>query len=36
MLVMFAAGVASLLWMAALTALMIHEKTRPAEPERCP
>ncbi len=30
MLVMFAAGVASLLWMAALTALMIHEKTRPA------
>jgi predicted metal-binding membrane protein len=29
MLVMFAAGVASLLWMAALTALMIHEKTRP-------
>jgi predicted metal-binding membrane protein len=27
---MFAAGVASLLWMAALTALMIHEKTRPA------
>jgi predicted metal-binding membrane protein len=30
MLVMFATGVASLLWMAALTALMIHEKTRPA------
>jgi predicted metal-binding membrane protein len=29
MLVMFAAGVASLIWMAALTALMIHEKTRP-------
>jgi predicted metal-binding membrane protein len=29
MLVMFAAGMASLLWMAALTALMIHEKTRP-------
>jgi len=30
MLVMFAAGVASLVWMAVLTALMIHEKTRPA------
>ena len=30
MLVMFAAGVASLLWMAALTALMIYEKTRPS------
>ena len=30
MLVMFAAGLASLLWMAALTALMIHEKTRPS------
>ena len=29
-LVMFAAGLASLLWMAALTALMIHEKTRPS------
>jgi predicted metal-binding membrane protein len=29
MLVMFAAGVASLLWMALLTAVMIHEKTRP-------
>ncbi|MBN1527792.1 MAG: DUF2182 domain-containing protein [Thermoleophilaceae bacterium] len=29
MLVMFAAGVASLIWMAALTALMVHEKTRP-------
>jgi predicted metal-binding membrane protein len=29
MLVMFAAGITSLLWMAALTALMIHEKTRP-------
>ena len=29
MLVMFAAGVASLLWMALLTALMVHEKTRP-------
>jgi predicted metal-binding membrane protein len=27
MLVMFAAGVASLLWMAALTALMVYEKT---------
>ena len=30
MLVMFAAGVASLVWMALLTALMVHEKTRPA------
>ena len=30
MLVMFAAGVASLIWMALLTAVMIHEKTRPA------
>jgi predicted metal-binding membrane protein len=29
MLVLFAAGMTSLLWMAALTALMIHEKTRP-------
>jgi predicted metal-binding membrane protein len=29
MLVMFAAGVASLLWMALLTAVMVHEKTRP-------
>ena len=36
MLVMFAAGVASLLWMAALTALMIHEKTRPAEARAVP
>ena len=30
MLVMFSAGVASLVWMALLTALMVHEKTRPA------
>ena len=30
MLVMFAAGLASLVWMALLTALMVHEKTRPA------
>jgi predicted metal-binding membrane protein len=30
MLVMFAAGVASLVWMARLTTLMVHEKTRPA------
>jgi predicted metal-binding membrane protein len=30
MLVMFAAGVASLVWMALLTALMVHEKTQPA------
>jgi predicted metal-binding membrane protein len=29
MLVMFALGVASLVWMAAFTALMVHEKTRP-------
>jgi predicted metal-binding membrane protein len=29
MLVMFAAGVANLMWMAVLTALMIHEKTGP-------
>jgi predicted metal-binding membrane protein len=29
MLVMFAVGVASLIWMALLTAVMIHEKTRP-------
>jgi predicted metal-binding membrane protein len=29
MLVMFAAGTVSLIWMAALTALMVHEKTRP-------
>jgi predicted metal-binding membrane protein len=30
MLVMFSAGVASLLWMALITGLMVHEKTRPA------
>jgi predicted metal-binding membrane protein len=30
MLVMFAAGVANLLWMALLTMLTIHEKTRPS------
>jgi predicted metal-binding membrane protein len=30
MLVMFAAGVASLVWMALLTVVMVHEKTRPA------
>ena len=30
MLVMFAVGVASLVWMAALTALMVYEKTRPS------
>jgi predicted metal-binding membrane protein len=29
MLVMFSVGVASLVWMALLTALMVHEKTRP-------
>ena len=30
MLVMFSAGVASLVWMALLTAVMVHEKIRPA------
>jgi predicted metal-binding membrane protein len=30
MLVMFAVGTASLIWMALLTALMVHEKTRPS------
>ena len=30
MLVMFALGVASLIWMALVTALMVHEKTRSA------
>jgi predicted metal-binding membrane protein len=30
MLLMFALGVSSLIWMALLTALMVHEKTRPA------
>jgi predicted metal-binding membrane protein len=30
MLVMFAVGAASLVWMAVLTALMVHEKTRPS------
>jgi predicted metal-binding membrane protein len=30
MLVMFAVGVANLVWMAGLTALMVHEKTRPS------
>jgi predicted metal-binding membrane protein len=30
MLVMFAVGVASLVWMALLTLLMVHEKTRPS------
>ena len=29
MLVMFVAGVASLLWIAALTALMVYEQTGP-------
>jgi predicted metal-binding membrane protein len=36
MLVMFAAGVASLIWMALLTAVMIHEKTRPAGAKAVP
>jgi len=30
MLVMFALGAANLIWMALLTALMVHEKTRPS------
>ncbi len=36
MLVMFAAGAASLIWMAALTALMVHEKTRPSGAQTVP
>jgi predicted metal-binding membrane protein len=36
MLVMFAVGTASLIWMAALTALMVHEKTRPAGAQTVP
>jgi predicted metal-binding membrane protein len=36
MLVMFAVGVASLIWMALLTALMIHEKTRPTGAKAVP
>jgi predicted metal-binding membrane protein len=36
MLVMFAAGAASLVWMAALTALMVHEKTRPSGAQTVP
>jgi predicted metal-binding membrane protein len=36
MLVMFAAGAASLIWMAALTALMVHEKTRPRGAQMVP
>jgi predicted metal-binding membrane protein len=36
MLVMFAAGMANLLWMALLTALMIHEKTRPSGAKAVP
>jgi predicted metal-binding membrane protein len=30
MLVAFALGMANLIWMALLTALMVHEKTRPS------
>lgn len=30
MLVLFAVGMSNLIWMAALTALMVHEKTRPS------
>ncbi len=36
MLVMFAAGAANLLWMAALTALMVHEKTQPSGDRNVP
>jgi predicted metal-binding membrane protein len=36
MLVMFAAGVASLWWMAALTALMVYEKTAPGGRQAVP
>ena len=36
MLVMFAAGVASLIWMALLTGVMIHEKTRPTGAKAVP
>jgi predicted metal-binding membrane protein len=36
MLVMFAVGTASLIWMAALTALMVHEKTRPSGAQTVP
>ena len=36
MLIMFAVGVANLLWMALLTAVMVHEKTRPRGREGVP
>jgi predicted metal-binding membrane protein len=36
MLVMFAVGTASLIWMAVLTALMVHEKTRPSGAKTVP
>jgi predicted metal-binding membrane protein len=36
MLVMFAAGAVSLIWMAAMTALMVHEKTRPSGAQTVP
>jgi predicted metal-binding membrane protein len=36
MLVMFALGVANLIWMALLTALMVHEKTRPTGADMAP
>jgi predicted metal-binding membrane protein len=36
MLVMFAAGAVSLIWMAVLTALMVHEKTRPTGAQTIP
>ena len=36
MLVLFSAGVASLVWMAVLTAVMVHEKTRPSGRQAVP
>jgi predicted metal-binding membrane protein len=36
MLVMIAAGAVSLIWMAVLTALMVHEKTRPTGAQTVP
>jgi len=36
MLIMFAVGVANLIWMALLTAVMVHEKTRPRGREGVP
>jgi predicted metal-binding membrane protein len=36
MLVMFAVGAANLIMMAALTAVMVHEKTRPSGAQTVP